>query len=618
MCGIAGAFHFERRPAKRPLGKMLDTLRSRGPDESRTITLRDGHLGANRLAIVDVEGGQNPVADTSGRYTVALNGEIYNHRPLRKELEARGAQFQTATDTEVVARLFVEQPARALERLHGMFALAIYDKELRSLTLVRDRLGQKPLYWTLLADGTLLFASELSGILAHPKVERRLHTPALAELLLSEYIAAPQTIYQDIHKLEPGCLLEATAKGIRQRRWWSPPLPGQETDSRSQTSLAEAVWGAFQVSVMNRMEAELPVAYLLSGGLDSSAVCAMAAEKSRSPLKSFSLSFRESSFDESAHAERVAKHLGLDHETLHFGSADLPRVLDHMGQQMSEPLTDGSYPAMWMLSEQIASRGFKIALSGDGADEHFGGYPTYFAHKLAPIAGTAKPLLSRVTQSLPSSTQNLSSTYLARRFVEGSSLPTPRRNQVWLGAFLPKEIDELMREPATPWSAVDRWSSPAAGISDRALQAMFLDQRLYLAEGVLQKVDRASMSHGLEVRSPFLDHLLVELASRLPTRSLWRGRNTKLLVRRMLSDKLPDDILKRPKKGFGTPLGSWLKGPCRNLLEDLDASLESILDPEPIQRWVREHLNGHRDHRRRLWTLLVLSRWLNGPWGLSR
>jgi asparagine synthase (glutamine-hydrolysing) len=289
-----------------------------------------------------------------------------------------------------------------------------------------------------------------------------------------------------------------------------------------------------------------------------------------------------------------------------------------MGQQMSEPLTDGSYPAMWMLSEQIASRGFKIALSGDGADEHFGGYPTYFAHKLAPIAGTAKPLLSRVTQSLPSSTQNLSSTYLARRFVEGSSLPTPRRNQVWLGAFLPEEIDELMREPATPWSAVDRWSSPAAGISDRALQAMFLDQRLYLAEGVLQKVDRASMSHGLEVRSPFLDHLLVELASRLPTRSLWRGRNTKLLVRRMLSDKLPDDILKRPKKGFGPPLGSWLKGPCRNLLEDLDASLESILNPEPIQRRVREHLNGHRDHRRRLWTLLVLSRWLNGPWGLSR
>lgn len=618
MCGIAGAFHFERRPAKRPLAPMLGALKSRGPDQTRTVTLPDGHLGANRLAIVDVEGGSNPVEDETGRFTVALNGEIYNHRPLRKELEARGASFRTATDTEVVARLFLEQPSRALERLQGMFALAVYDKEERRLTLVRDRLGQKPLYWTQLSDGTLLFASELAGILVHPKVERRLHSPALAELLLSEYISAPNTIYENIHKLEAGCLLEASQEGIHLRRWWTPPLPGQSVDSRGQHSLAEAVWGAFQVSVMNRMDAELPVAYLLSGGLDSSAVCAMASEKSAVPLQSFSLSFQEASFDESGPAAKVAAHLGLQHETLHFRSADLPRVLDHMGQTMGEPLTDGGYPAMWMLSEQIADRGFKIALSGDGADEHFGGYPTYFAHKIAPLAKTARPLLSRLTQSLPSSTQNLSSTYLARRFVEGAHLTLPQRNQVWLGAFLPEDIQALMKAPCSPWQAVERWTPQVSEITDPSLQAMYLDQRLYLAEGVLQKVDRASMAHGLEVRSPFLDHLLIDLSSRLPTKSLWRGRNTKLLVRRMLADKLPSDILKRPKKGFGTPLGSWLKGPCRPLLDGLDASLEGILHPEPIRGWIREHLEGHRDHRRRLWTLLVLSRWLNGPWGITR
>lgn len=618
MCGIAGAFHFRRRPTKRPVGKMLEAIASRGPDGRRVETVRDGHLGANRLAIVDVEGGDNPVSEETGRYTVALNGEIYNHRPLRKELEARGAQFRTATDTEVVARLFLEQPSRALERLHGMFALAVYDKQLRRLMLVRDRLGQKPLYWTQTADGTLLFASELSGLLAHPSVERRLHSSALAELLLSEYIAAPQTLYEGIHKLEAGCYLEASAEGVRGGRWWTPPLPGQRVDTRGQGSLAEAVWGAFQVSVMNRMEAEVPVAYLLSGGLDSSAVCAMAAEKARAPLRSFSLSFEEASFDEADHAERVASHLGLHHETLHFRPSDLPRVLDHMGQSLSEPITDGGYPAMWILSEQIAAQGFKVALSGDGADEHFGGYPTYFAHKIAPAASAARPLLSRVTASLPASTQNLSSTYLARRFVDGSHLPTPRRNQVWLGAFLPEEIQSLMREPSEPWSAVDRWTETASTLPDPALQAMFLDQRLYLAEGVLQKVDRASMAHGLEVRSPFLDHLLVELASRLPTKSLWRGRSTKVLVRRMLADKLPADILKRPKKGFGTPLGSWLKGPCRPLLDELDSSLEAFLHPAPIRQWVQEHLDGHRDHRRRLWTLLVLSRWANGPWGLSR
>lgn len=615
MCGIAGVFHFKRRPNKRPIRQMLDTMGSRGPDETRVETLKHGFLGATRLAIVDVEGGRNPISDESGRYTVALNGEIYNHRPLRNELEARGASFSTSTDTEVVARLFLEQPHKALERLQGMFALAVYDQEQHCLRLVRDRLGQKPLYWTQLDNGTLLFSSELSGVLSHPDVGRSIDPNAIAQLLLSEYVAAPETLYKGIHKLEPGCLLKADKNGIQVERWWTPPIPGLQPDSRGQGSLAEAVWGAFQVSVMNRMEAELPIAYLLSGGLDSSAVCAMAAEKSKTPLHSFALAFQEASFDESEHAAQVAKHLGLKHETLHFSPSDLPRILDHMSAEMSEPLTDGGYPAMWLLSEKISARGYKIALSGDGADEHFGGYPTYFAHRMAPLAGSAKGILSRVASSLPSSTQNLSSTYLARRFIAGSDLELGRRNQVWLGAFLPEEIEQLMRSPATPWGAVDRWSETAKQITQPGLQAMFLDQRLYLAEGVLQKVDRASMAHGLEVRSPFLDHHIVDLASRLPAKSLWRGRTTKVLMRRMLANRLPQHILERPKKGFGTPIGSWLRGPCSDLLENIEAPLEGLLHPEPILKWVQEHRDGHRDHRRRLWTLLVLGRWLQGPWG---
>ena len=615
MCGIAGAFHFEQLPDKAAVEPMLRALAHRGPDDRSIEQLPDGHLGANRLAIVDVEGGRNPITEESGRFCVALNGEVYNHGPLRKELSARGASFETRTDTEVVARLFLEQPVKALGRLKGMFALAVYDRKTRTLTLARDRLGQKPLYWTILANGTFLFASEMAGLLAHPDVKRKVNPDALSQLLLSEYIAAPSTLYEGIYKLEAGCLLEANKSGHQIRRWWTPPTPGLQDDKRGLSELADAVWGAFQISVLHRMEAEVPLSYLLSGGLDSSALCAMAAEKSKTPLQSFSMSFEEKSFDESEAAAAVAKHLGCVHKTLHFGSEALPRVLNHIEQDMSEPLTDGGYAAMWMLSEQVSAAGFKVALSGDGADEHFGGYPTYLAHSLARATRPAHGVLGQLAKRLPVSTSNLSKSYQARRFLAGANLETARRNQVWLGAFLPEEIPEILVNPGDPWGATDKWAAQSSLAPQPGQQAMFLDQRLYLAEGVLQKVDRASMAHGLEVRSPFLDHDLVDLASRLPQKALWRGHQSKVLMRKMLENKLPTEILKRPKKGFGTPVGTWLKGPCAGLLQDLENRLEGLIHPEPIRQIVREHQQGVQDHRRRLWTLLVLSRWAQGPWG---
>ncbi len=615
MCGIAGSFHFGRRPSKKELGPMLEVLDHRGPDGRAIQSFPDGHLGANRLAIVDVAGGKNPISDETGRFWVALNGEVYNHGPLRKELTARGATFQTQTDTEVVARLFLEQPTKALNRLNGMFALAVYDAEKRSLLLSRDRLGQKPLYWTRLEDGTLLFASELAGLLVHPQVNREVNQDALAQLLLSEYIAAPATAYKGIYKLEAGCVLEASASGHQIRRWWTPPVPGLQVDKRSVKELTEAVWGAFQISVMNRMESEVPLSYLLSGGLDSSALCAMAAEKSSRPLHSFSMSFEEKSFDESEAAALVAKHLGCEHRKILCGPDALSRVLNHVEKDMSEPLTDGGYAAMWMLCEQVADAGFKVALSGDGADEHFGGYPTYFAHGLVRATRPAQGVLGRLANRLPSSTSNLSKSYQARRFMAGANLDLAHRNQVWLGAFYPHEIQQFLCVQGDPWGPTNQWAAQATTAPNTGQQAMFLDQRLYLAEGVLQKVDRASMAHGLEIRSPFLDHHLVDLASRLPQKALWRGRQSKVLIRKMLEDKVPASILKRPKKGFGTPIGDWLKGPSSSLLVGLEDRLEGLLHPEPIRELIREHQQGVDDHRRRLWTLLVLSRWYQGPWG---
>ncbi len=614
MCGIAGAFRFDGPADTAHVEAMAASMEHRGPDSKRTVALADGVLCARRLAIVDVEGGENPLPDSDERVWIAHNGEVYNHGPLRNELQGRGAVFATATDTEVAAHLWADLPRDSLSRLQGMFALAIYDVERRSLTLVRDRLGQKPLYYTWAPDGTLLFASELKGLLSHPGVSRNLRPEALDELLLFEYVPAPGTLYEGIHKLEAGTCLEANASGWHIKRWWEPPIPGAELDEFSPGHASERIRASLQIAVFSRMVAEVPVAYLLSGGIDSTSVTALAARRRGETLDTFSVVFNEPSFDESKPAALAARLLGCRHTEIPFVAADLAGVLESLEGSLCEPLLDGSLPATWWLSRAVREAGFKVALSGDGADEHFGGYPTYAAHRIAGPVSRSHRLISSLAEKLPASTDNLSPAYLAQRFGQGLAHPLPRRNQVWLGAFLPEELSALTGRPPQPWSVVDRWGEKVRDASPVA-QAMYLDQRLYLAEGVLQKVDRASMAHGLEVRSPFCHHELVELAARMPPRAHTRGRGTKTLLRRAVADLLPKELVERPKKGFGTPLGPWLAGPCTGLLDDLPERLSGFLEGAPVRALISAHRDGEQDHRRRLWSLLVLSRWIHGPWG---
>ena len=619
MCGIAGAFSFRRTPAAPPpIREMLAALAHRGPDDQHTVSVPDGVLGTRRLAIVDLEGGRQPREDAEGRVVLAMNGEVYNHGPLRAELTARGARFESRSDTEVAAWLFAERgPALALDRLDGQLAAAVYYRAERRLVLARDRLGQKPLYWTRLGDGTLLFASELKGLLAHPGLRREVDPVALEQLLLFEYIPAPRSIYRGVHKLEAGTLLVAWEGGLRVERWWRPPLVGAGRARASRSRYAPAVRGALEVAVKQRMSAEVPVAYMLSGGIDSSAVAALAAARSREPIQSFALVSGEPSFDESGPARLMAEHIGARHREVRFSPGQLPEVLEALSAGLCEPIADGSLPSLWLLSAAIRAAGFKVALSGDGADEHFGGYPTYLAHRLAGAAAPGRPLLRRLAAQIPASTDNLSRGFLARRFAAGLGQPLARRNQIWLGAFLPEELPALLgRAPAeAAWDEVDRWAAIAAAIGDPAERAMFLDQRLYLAEGVLAKADRASMLCSVELRAPFLDHRLVALAAALPRGSYIRPGRSKVLLRRAAADLLPPELLGRPKKGFGTPLGPWLKGPCAGLLDDLAEELEGMIAAGAIRRLVAEHRAGRRDHRRRLWALLVLSRWRRGPWG---
>lgn len=606
MCGIAGAFGPTRL---HPRAAVLAALAHRGPDDSHHVQLEQGWLGVRRLSIVDIEGGRQPVR--SGRITVAMNGEVYNHGPLRRELEANGRVFHAQSDTEVVAALIDEVGIdRALERMEGQFAIAASDG--RQLWLARDRLGQKPLYWTMRGE-ELRFGSELKALLSWPDQPRSLDRVGLQQLLMWEYIPAPRSIYEGVQKLARGSLLHLEQGRIQQRTWWRPPLPSDHR-GLGRERWEQSVRTAMYAATRKRVQTELPIAVLLSGGIDSSIVAVQVRAQRAETLNTFSVVFPgQPSFDESGPARRMADHLQANHTEVPFTPERLPEVLDALQATLCEPMSDGSLPSTWLLGQAVHAAGFKIALSGDGADEHFGGYPTYLAHSLGGLRG--RRLLRGLAQRLPGSTDNLSRGYLARRFTQGLGLPLGRRNQLWLGAFLPDEVEALVGLDEAAWEPVDQAEAEVRELGDVREQAMGLDQRLYLSEGVLVKADRASMMHSVELRSPFLDHRLCAMTADIPTRMKVQGRRTKVLLRDAFAAELPRELRERPKKGFGTPLGPWLRGPLSHLLEGLGERLDGLMRPELVATLCSEHLAGHRDHRRRLWTLILLSRWLEGPWG---
>jgi asparagine synthase (glutamine-hydrolysing) len=592
---------------------MARALAHRGPDE-HTIRRYGGKqpyaaLGVERLSIVDREGGSQPASDPSGRWRVAFNGEIYNHLRLRKELQANGIEFQSQSDTEVLAALIaVNGLARALELCHGMFALAALDTKSRRLFLVRDRMGVKPLHWTQINDGTIAFASEIKGLREHPGIRWALDESAIQSFLISEYIPTPRTVWKGVHKVEPGMWVEINEAGIHHHRWWSPPV-GIAGRPGNFERWATSLHGALQVAVSQRMEADVPIAYLLSGGIDSAAVAALAAQRSDGPIHTFSMGVEGAGFDESSEAADTARILGAQHHSAHIAASDLEGLLDQISNLLDEPLADSSLLATWKLMATVSDAGFKCALSGDGADEILGGYPTYLAHRLAGPVSPVRNLLGRLVHALPVRTDGVTNDYMAKRFVDGLGLPWQRRHQVWMGAWMP---DELGAGDAI-WDRFDHWASSAG--PDPVARAMYLDQRTYLSDGVLVKVDRAAGAHGLEVRSPFLDHSIVELCAQMGSGHHTRGNQTKRVLREALEDVLPESVTQRRKKGFGVPVGTWLKGSATHLLDGLPEAMADWIPPATMRRCIDEHREGIADHRRRLWSALVLARWTAGPHG---
>lgn len=635
MCGIVGEIVFEGRPAEREVIKaMTRRLAHRGPDDEGyyfspsedDLLSSEGPfvgLGHRRLSIIDLSSrGRQPLPNEDESCWLVFNGEIYNFSELREELEAIGHIFRSKTDSEVILHLYEEEGEECFQKLHGMFAFALWDGRRRRLLAGRDRIGKKPFYYAW-SEGRLLFASELKALLEHPEVQREIEPISVAKYLAYDCVPAPWTIFRDIKKLLPGHYMVAEAGGVYTAPYWSPPQPpGPEAPCLSEDEAAQELRQLLQGAIEKRLISDVPLGVFLSGGIDSSSLVALLSKGHPGrAIKTFSVGFEDQSFDESVHARRIAQEFGTNHHETLLKPEAMLEILPHVMGLLDEPFADASVIPTYLLSE-FARQFVTVALGGDGGDELFLGYPTFQAERAARMVEwmprwAFQALRRGVAELLPVSMDNFSTDFKVKRFFQGMAYPHTLRHPVWLSSFDPRgvravlpnfgdeEAGDLFQEWAelpSGWSRPERWDAVGYGYL-----------RCYLQDCVLVKVDRASMAHGLEVRAPFLDTDLVEMAYSLPWTYKLRGWTTKHLLKRSMEDLLPRDIIRRPKKGFGIPVAKWLQGPLRAMATDLLAPQRllraGLFDAGEVERLLDEHLRGRSDHRKPLWTLMAFELW---------
>jgi asparagine synthase (glutamine-hydrolysing) len=624
MCGLCGVLNFDGQAPvdQEGLAAMTATLQKRGPDDLGYFRSGPVGLGHRRLSIIDLEMGHQPLSNEDGTIWIVYNGELYNYQEIRINLEKASHRFATASDTEVIVHAYEEYGADCLKAMNGMFAFAIWDSNRRRLLLARDRLGIKPLYYAHLPQ-CLLFGSEVKALLAHPQFERRLDVTALNLYLSLEYVPTPHSIFAGVNKLPPGHFLLVEGSDTRLERYWDLRLDKSEpVSTRTVAECSAEVRQLLYDAVKMELIADVPVGVLLSGGIDSSAVAAMMARASTQPVPSFSVAFDDPSFDESSHAQLVARHLGTEHHEFPLSADTALQALPEIVAGLDEPLGDSSIIPTYCLS-RFTKEHVKVALGGDGGDELFGGYSTLQAHRLANYYQRLAPGWLRqlvepwVLEKLPVSFDNLSFDFKMRRFLRDYSLPPVVRHHRWLGSFTPEEKAGLLSPlaGASREEVTDLVANHAheAHTQDPLNQVLYCDLKLYLEGDILVKVDRASMANSLEVRVPLLNRLLVEYAAHLPHSFKLRGLTTKFLLRQALKGILPDSILKRGKKGFNAPVAKWFAGPLKPLLEDLLSpqrlKRQGLFQPDYVTTLIKEHQARHRDHRKLLWTLLAFQMW---------
>jgi asparagine synthase (glutamine-hydrolysing) len=621
MCGICGLAYLNGRPVEPALlEKMNDTLLHRGPDSGGTHV--DGNVGiaARRLSIIDLETGDQPLSNEDGSITVVQNGEIYNFQELRDRLRAQGHTFRTKGDTEVHAHLYEEHGPGFAEHLRGMFAVAIWDAKRRRLVLARDRFGIKPLYYRLNGD-SLSFASELKALLVQPDFSREIDHDALDAYLAFSFVPAPLSIFREARKLPPGHVLVWDAdKGsdVTIECYAKPrPVDAGELRRESEEELADELRARLRDSVRAHLIADVPVGVLLSGGVDSCSLVALASEVA-SPVRTFTIGFDERGFDERSLARLIAQRYETDHHELVL-RPDAVELLPALSAAFDEPFADASAIPTYLVSE-LARRHVKVALSGEGGDEFFGGYNYYAGHglarKLAPVARLARPLVER----LPASTGKASSfDWKAKRFVRSAGLSTIERHYAWKSVFTPEERARVVapdrRPDADPLELLREHYAETANAPDELSRVMGVDLSVFLVDDMLVKTDRASMAHSLEARVPLLDPVVAELALAVPTRMKVRGLSKKRLLRKAVEPLLPREILEGEKRGFSPPMGMWLRNELEPLARDAlspdTLRRQGFFRADPVTRMLDEHVAGRADNSRKIWALLTFSLWFD-------
>lgn len=623
MCGIAGFTTFADTPGdlSRIIGDMMRPLAPRGPDGEGRHVEPPIILGHRRLSIIDIAGGAQPMTTPDGRYTVVYNGEIYNYIELRATLEARGCRFQTASDTEVLLQQFALDGAAALQQFNGIFAFAIWDRQEQRLFLARDRMGVKPLYYTVVGND-IVFASEMKALLAHPWVSRTLDLMSVSKYFTYSYIPAPHTIFEGVHKLEPGTNLTFDRAGLRKTLYWDIPMEDNPVNTAPLTECAFNLRELLRDAVKKQMRSDVPVGIFLSGGIDSSSIAALAAETASTKVHTFSIGFEESSYDESPFARLVARHCGTEHHHEVLSARHALDLLPNVMRILDEPFGDASILPTWLLS-RFTAKHVKVALGGDGGDELFAGYPSFQAHrlieKLSILPVTWSTALIRAAKRLPVSHRYASLDFLVQQFFKGAGVSPEIRFFLWMGSYNSEQkrglLSDNVREKLlrrNPYEDILNYVRQS-GLTRDFERLQYLCMKLYMQDGILVKVDRASMANSLEVRVPFLDHNLVEYASQIHPSFKLHGMTTKYVLKKAMTGVLPDSIIRRRKAGFMIPLASWLSGELRGMVNEFCSEsrlrADGLFNPVFVRQMLDDHFAKRRDHRKTIWTLLAFQLW---------
>jgi len=636
MCGICGLLNLKLEPVagRERIDQMSACLEHRGPDSHGKFELPHVALAIRRLSIIDLQTGDQPLSNETGDITLVFNGEIYNFREIRRRLEPRHA-FKTHSDGEVIVHLYEELGPDFVSELNGMFALALWDDRRKQLTLARDRAGEKPLfYWH--RDNTLVFASEIKSLLAYPAIGREIDRTALAQYFLHGYFPSPRSVFAEIRKLPAAHRMVIRDGKVQIDAYWRlqdhllPPGKPRVT-ARQEEHLVDELSQKLHEACVSRLVSDVPLGVFLSGGIDSSTLVAMMSQLTPGNVNSFSVAFEEKSFNKEPFADYVARHFHTQHHVTTANEPSLREALKTLANHLDEPLADPAVLPTYLLS-RFARQHIKVALSGEGSDELFGGYPTYIGawlagHYLRLPRFLRHQFFTRLKRFLPLSTGAVPLGWYLRQFFDYVEMAPAERHAIWFGLTSPEGLDQLF---APDWGGPESPSGEALAPLERVLggatfecdlaEMLYLDFRLYLEDNLLVKVDRASMACSLEMRTPFLDHRLIEFAAGLPAELKVRGFRLKYLLKKAAVKWLPRKIVYRQKRGFSVPISRWMR---RELRPWLDEALgeerlkrQGLFNAPYVRRLLEEHWGELADHRKLLWALFCFQLWYD-RWGIG-